>query len=147
MNDDTPRAERFRFQGQDGALVLSLVKAAHGAEVLWVRPEGMIGAEELREALQTIVANPDFGPRVPTLWDMRGQDFTECTSERCQSMAIVLPEVPQRRGTKCVFLVDSEHGYGSMRLFQETANGFAPEDHDRMHVSYDVDDALHWLAA
>jgi len=134
-----------RVDGAEGWVTLTRIESASGP-MLEARVQGELTPVEFKDVLARL-KTPPFGPQIRTLWDFRGHSFAGCTAQKCQSLAFALSKLPERRGVKRAFVVDSSHGFGSIRMFQQTANGFDVEDEDKLHVSYDIDDALSWLAA
>lgn len=114
--------------------------------MLYVRPPIICSRADFVALMQRIVSTPNLDPALPTLWDMRGHDYAECTAESCRSVAFALGEFTERRGVRRAFMVDSESGYGSARMFQQTASGYALEDHDNFLVSYDAEEIIGWLS-
>jgi hypothetical protein len=146
MSTPQTRPYRRRVSGVQGAVTLELMFTS-ATRLLRATPEGELTVEEYARVLEHIVSDPALGGDLPTLWDLRDRDFTSCTADRCRSLAFVLLRVPGRRGARRAFLVASSDGFGSMRMFQQTVSGFALEDQDHFHVSYDLNEALEWLIA
>lgn len=113
--------------------------------VLQARPLGYNRADEVTEIMQRMMAHDGFSARLPTLWDFRDHDFEAYRMSEFRAHAFILRSLPQRTGARRGHLVNSDIGYGMMRMFQQASSGYLLEASDRFRVSYSRDKLLHWL--
>lgn len=130
-----------------GQVTLVLWRFGDGKRLLRGRPSGYLGPEDLAKAMQHIVEDPRFGPGLPTLWDFRGHDFSVYASAEFRTHAFLIPRFPGRFGVRRGYLVDSETGFGTLRMFQGAASGYNFEDQDNLKVSYSLEELVDWLLA
>ena len=116
-----------------------------GKQVLSVGKDGRGASGDLDMLLTRLDQNPHLPRALPTLWDMRRFDFGAISAEAMRSMVFVMARHPGRIGVKRGFLVNTDLGFGTMRMFQQTASGHRVEEHGRMLVSYHRAPLLQWL--
>ena len=121
------------------------MRLEQGARLLVGCPEGYLTREELADVMRRIIDEPILGSALPTLWDFRGHDFSRYSPSEFRSHAFLMQRFPERTGVKRGYLVDSELGYGTLRMFQGTASGFNFEQQDMLMVSYCADELMSWL--
>jgi hypothetical protein len=134
-----------RFDGERGSVEMEVWQFGPGRRILNARPEGYLSHNDLVEVIRVLVEDPRFGAQLPTLWDFRAHDFSSYSPSEFRSHAFILPRFPLRSGVKRGYLVDSETGFGTMRMFQGAASGFNFEDQDNLMVSYSLEDVVDWL--
>lgn len=115
--------------------------------ILYVRPPHACTRADFAPLMQRVVNAPDLPPTLPTLWDLRGQTFADCSAESCRSMAFALGRYTDRQAVRRGILVDSDSGYGSGRMFQQTVDAFRIESQDNFLVSGDAEEIIAWLSA
>ncbi|MBW4985357.1 hypothetical protein KZZ07_22720 [Mameliella sp. CS4] len=133
--------------GAEGSVILMVWRFGDGRRLLRGQPTGYMRHEEVAEAMRCLVEDPRFGPGLPTLWDFRGHDFSFYTASEFRSHAFIIPRFPARSGVRRGYLVDSETGFGTLRMFQGTASGYNFEDQDNLMVSYNLEELVDWLLA
>jgi hypothetical protein len=136
---------RARISNACGALDLRLTQPDQGGQILVIRMEGRIDEDLLKLLLMRLREDPALDPRLPTLWDMRGHDFSQYGATEIRGRAFLLSRHPERAGVRRAYLVADAGAYGMMRMFQQTASGFAVEEQDNLRISYDRDDLMGWL--
>lgn len=134
-----------RVDGEQGAVMLDLWRFSSGDRLLHARPSGYLDHEELTKMTQVLVEDPRFGATLPTLRDFRGYDFSAYAPSEFRTHAFILPRFPGRKGVKRGYLVDSDTGFGTLRMFQGTASGFNFEEQDNLMVSYSLEELIDWL--
>lgn len=110
-------------------------------------PRGVLSKEAVLSKLLFIDAEPGLGAQTPALWDFRGFDFNPYDLATCRRQLLSLANLPQRKGAFRAFVVDSELGYGTIRMMQEVLSGHGIEDMENLHVTYSFDEAKEWIAA
>ncbi|MGP6088556.1 hypothetical protein [Antarctobacter jejuensis] len=136
-----------RVTGQDGSVVLHVMRLDSGTRILVGCPEGYLTRTDLTEVMTRIVEEPILGASLPTLWDFRGHDFVQYSPSEFRSHAFLMQRFPERIGVKRAYLVDSSVGYGTLRMFQGTMSGFNLEQQEMLMVSYDAEELIAWLCA
>lgn len=135
----------LHIEGDNGAAVLMLWRFGNGQRLLRGRPSGYLAPEEVSTTMRQIVDDPRFGADLPTLWDFRGHDFSAYSSSEFRAHAFLIPRFPGRFGIKRGYLVDSDTGFGTLRMFQGAASGYNFEDQDNLMVSYSLVELVDWL--
>ncbi|WP_425100265.1 hypothetical protein [Tropicibacter sp. S64] len=110
-----------------------------------LRPVAEMDRRSVHGALRHLAEAPGLGARMPTLWDFRGFDFASCNLAVCRRNVMGLSAIPDRAGALRACLVDSELGYGVLRMVQEVVGGCGVDDIENFHITYAIDDALGWL--
>jgi hypothetical protein len=131
--------------GDQGSVELDVFRLGSGQRFLNARPQGYLRHEELVKLTSLLVEDPRFGAQLPTLWDFRGYDFSVYTASEFRTHAFILPRFPTRIGVKKAYLVDTDTGFGTMRMFQGAASGFNLEQQDNLMVSYSLEEIVDWL--
>ncbi|MEQ5871689.1 hypothetical protein J4E08_17555 [Sagittula sp. NFXS13] len=114
--------------------------------LLYVRPPVSLSRDVLLPLLKQICATSDYPANVATLWDLRGCDFAQCTSDMVRTLAFDLQKLPDRRGARRGILVDSDAGFGTGRMFQQTVDGYRIEDQNNFIVSYSAEELIEALS-
>ncbi|WP_141194954.1 hypothetical protein [Maliponia aquimaris] len=135
----------LRVDGARGHVVLTVWRFSDGRRLLCGRPEGYLGREDLIRAMEQLVDHPGIGAALPTLWDFRGYDFAAYGVSEFRLHAFIMPKFPARLGVRRGYLVDSDTGYGTLRMFQGAASGFNFENQDNLLVSYKLEELVAWL--
>lgn len=133
------------FETATGAIRFERLVVAGGCPILQARPTGYNSTADLSEIMQRLDRTRRFGGPLPTLWDFRDHDFDAYRMSEFRSHAFILRKLPLRAGMKRAYLVNSDTGYGVLRMFQEAVGGYRLEEQDRFKVSYDRDELLAWL--
>jgi hypothetical protein len=99
-------------------------------------------AADLQVALQRMVdASKDFASDVPTLWDLRGIDFTKIDAVLMQQLNSIRKQFPQR-GNACLALIaPTDLGYGMCRMY-ELMSADMPQ---KIMVFRSVEEGERWL--
>ncbi|WP_323766893.1 hypothetical protein [Antarctobacter sp.] len=126
-------------------MTLMVWRFGDGRRMLRGRPNGYLAPEDLANAMKLIVEDPRIGPGLPTLWDFRGHDFSVYSSSEFRTHAFLIPKFPGRLGIRRGYLVDSDTGFGTLRMFQGAASGYNFEDQDNLMVSYSLEELIDWL--
>ncbi|MBV7394802.1 hypothetical protein [Mameliella sediminis] len=134
-----------RIDGAAGSVDLMVWRLGNGRRLLRGRPHGYLTRDELAEAMHCVVEDPRFGADLPTLWDFRGHDFAAYGSSEFRTHAFIIPRFPGRKGIRRGYLVDSDMGFGTLRMFQGTASGYNFEDQENLAVSYSLEELVDWL--
>ncbi|MFW2541336.1 hypothetical protein ACN2XU_01745 [Primorskyibacter sp. 2E107] len=116
-----------------------------GAAYIQLKPGETIDKQAVVAVHERVAETPGLNLRMPTLWDFRGFDFETYDLGRCRREAPGCMARPERLGALRAFVVDSEVGYGIMRMLQEVVAGHGAEDMDNLYVTYAFDDALGWM--
>lgn len=86
--------------------------------ILYGSIEGRYVIKEIRQVVKDITESEEFSPDVRTLWDMRKVDFAETDPLLITEAVTIRNESPERRKAKLAFIVDSELGFGMMRMYE-----------------------------
>ncbi|WGW05947.1 hypothetical protein [Tropicibacter oceani] len=116
-----------------------------GRMIVECTPIGRPDASQLVSVYEMLTTNAGYPPDIRALWDFRGFDFSPYDPAVCRKQVFSLERFPHRKGVKRGCLVDSELGYGHMRMFQELLGGFGIDDMNVIHVSYSRDELIGWL--
>ncbi|WP_136439677.1 hypothetical protein [Pacificoceanicola onchidii] len=130
----------------EGKLDVSHDRLPGGARFVRFRPVGFLSKDAVLETLRLLSERSELGAKMPTLWDFRGFDFNPYDLAVCRRQLLSLAHMPQRKGALRAFVVDSELGYGCIRMAQEVLSGHGIEDMGNLHVTYSCEDALQWIA-
>lgn len=112
---------------------------------LYVRPVMDCTGQDILSLTRAISGSDEFAPDLPTLWDFRGHGFADCTAETCRTLAYSLKRFMSPSAVQRGILVDSDHGFGTGRMFQQIAQGYAPEQERHFLVTYSVAELIDWL--
>ena len=99
-------------------------------------------AADLLDVLKSMLdEDKDFPSDVPTLWDLRGLDFTKIDAALMQQVSNVRKQFPQR-GNACLALIASHDlGYGMCRMY-ELMSADMPQ---KIMVFWSVEEGEQWL--
>ncbi|WP_121629244.1 hypothetical protein [Tropicibacter alexandrii] len=151
MDGDTDRRDEAAdnlasYRGTDGDAQFRITRLADGTSYVQATCHGSLTAAELVEAMAHMAQQPGFDISLPTLWDLRAHEFGQTSAQKTRSVVFALGRLPERQGAKRAFVVGSEDGFGTMRLFQQSMEGFGIDTSETFLVTYDQQEALDWLA-
>ncbi len=102
--------------------------------------KGRFSLSSYQETLIHICNNSEFSADVPTVWDLRGFDFTTFTSQSAYQVRDFRKDFRDRLSARVAMVVSNKLGYGMIRLVQSISNA-----DENTHVCYDLDQAIRWL--
>ena len=134
------------YRDKNGGAQFSIAHLPDGKDYVRATCHGSLTAAELVEAMADMATRDGFDMCLPTLWDLRRHQFGQTSAQKTRSVVFALGRLPERQGVKRAFVVGSEDGFGTMRLFQQSMEGFGIDTLENFLVTYDQQEALDWLA-
>lgn len=107
--------------------------------------EGHLNLIDLRASFAAKRASGALDHWLPSLWDLRGHDFAPYDGAEFRGLAFMLGARLERDGPRHGYLVDSELGFGMMRMFQGVATGAGRHAVTPFCVDYDSAPIIDWL--